>query len=60
MIKFKIKLKNWFFHGGVVKVAAFLLGVALGKKSSLIAIISVATLIPYYYKGYKISKLLDR
>ena len=60
MIKFKIKLKNWYFHGGVDKVAAFLLGVALGKKSSLIAIISVATLIPYYYKGYKISKLLDR
>ena len=53
MIKFKIKLKNWYFHGGVDKVAAFLLGVALGKKSSLIAIISVATLIPYYYKGYK-------
>lgn len=32
MIKFKIKLKNWYFHGGVDKVAAFLLGVALGKK----------------------------
>ena len=57
MIKFKIKLKNWYFHGGADKVAAFLLGVALGKRSSLIAI---TTLIPYYYKGYKISKLLDR
>lgn len=60
MIKFKIKLKNWYFHGGADKVAAFLLGVALGKRSSLIAIIAITTLIPYYYKGYKISKLLNR
>ena len=41
MIKFKIKLKNWYFHGGADKVAAFLLGVALGKRSSLIAIIAI-------------------
>ena len=54
MIKFKIKLKNWYFHGGADKVAAFLLGVAVGKRSSLIAIIAITTLIPYYYKGYKI------
>lgn len=58
MIKFKIKLKNWYFHGGADKVAAFLLGVALGKRSSLIAIIAITTLIPYIIKDIKFQSYL--